>query len=227
MNDPLSDFAWSSLYARYDNRCMGFDANSPHLIWFVAEKPLTDRLLYYRLTEQYVATARTTELNPVALYECLLYWKLYSQPAARSQLAKWIAYDSQSRKSAAVALPRLLSNLPMSLGRDVDAIVELLKTLSEFVLPGMKSKTAIPVRSTFLHFLYPASVPIFDRMVLQAVGVDRVGSNHDYDVFREYLPFVWGLADKYATRACNGHTESSLRLIDMALWVNRGLTSAT
>ncbi len=226
MNDPLKEFSWPSLYARYDNLCSGFDTNSLHLLWFGAEKPLADRLLYYRLTERYSSTARITGSNPVGMYECLLYWKLYSQPAARSQLAKWMAADSQSRKTAADALPRLMSALPVSLGRNVDAIVELIETVGEFAMPGMKTKTAIPVRSTFLHFLYPDTVPIFDRMVLQAVGVDRAGANQDYAVFRDYLPFAWELAHKYATTACNGHTESPLRLIDMALWVNRGATSA-
>ena len=112
MNDPLKEFAWPLLYTRYDNCCSGYDTNSSHLLWFGAEKPLTDRLLYYRLTEQYGPIARIIEPDTVGICECLLYWKLYSQPAARSQLAKWMAADSEPRKLATNALPRLLSILP-------------------------------------------------------------------------------------------------------------------
>jgi hypothetical protein len=103
----------------------------------------------------------------------------------------------------------------------VQAVIEAIERLSDFELPGMRSDCALPVRTTFLHFIYPSTVPIFDKQVLLAVGVTRKGANKSYAVLREYLPFAWELADRYLTesRVCN--REEPLRRIDMALWVIR------
>lgn len=222
MNDTLAGFDWPSLHSLYDSGCGSFDSRSQHLSRFQANRPATDRDLYHQLVEHYSSATRLSELDPVGLYESLLYWKLYSLPTARSRIAVWLATGSDARRTAAETLPRLLSMLPTSLGRDVDTVIDLVKQLGTFKLPGMASSSAIPVRSTFLHFLFPSTVPIFDKMVLQAVGVDHHGANQDYEVFREYLPFVWGLADKHEATARQAHTESPLRLMDMALWIIRG-----
>lgn len=222
MNDSLTGFDWHSLYRRYDGGCGSFDASSTHLTRFASNRPATDRELYYRLVECYSPDNRLTEPDPVGLYESLLYWKLYSQPAARSRISVWLAAGSDARTTLAVTIQRFLSGLPTALDRDIDAVVELVEGLRRFKLPGMVSPGAIPVRSTFLHFLYPQTVPIFDMMVLQAVGVRRHGANHDIQVFREYLPFVWQLANRHGTAAVANDSESALRLMDMALWITRG-----
>ncbi len=87
----------------------------------------------------------------------------------------------------------------------------------------MASSTAIPVRTTFLHFIYPEVVPIFDRMVLRAIGVWGKNANQSYKVLSEYLPFSWGLAEKYRNQIALTRNESPIRAIDMALWVGRGI----
>ena len=73
----------------------------------------------------------------------------------------------------------------------------------------------------FLHFFNPSVVPIFDRMVLQAVGLWSPGANTRLAVLEAYLPIAWQLADEYATRP-REFVETPVRLIDMALWVGRG-----
>lgn len=71
---------------------------------------------------------------------------------------------------------------------------------------------------------YPHVVPIFDRMVLQAVGVNDNKANQSEGVFRRYLPHAWGLADRHGKHAQERFQfqETPLRLVDMALWVKRG-----
>jgi hypothetical protein len=221
MHDPLVAFDWTSLYRRYDESCRRFNSQSPHLARFGSDRPASDRSLYYRLIDCYGPAVRQDDPDPVGLYEALLYWKLYSQGTTAYHLAK-MAPGTELRVLAAASLPRLLARLPARLDRNVGTIVRTVQTLDEYELPRMKGRCAIPVRSTFLHFLYPSTVPVFDRMVLQAVGVDHKGANKDYSVFREFVPFAWALADRHAQLATLGHRESPLRLIDMASWVHRG-----
>jgi len=85
----------------------------------------------------------------------------------------------------------------------------------------MKYSDALPVRTTLLHFLFPEVVPIFDKMVLEAVGEWKENANHDIGVLKEYIPFVWELAEKHTSRISNSTKEGSIRLVDMALWVIR------
>jgi hypothetical protein len=219
MDDPLDVFDWPSLYDRYDDCCVRFNPRSLHLACFGADRPASDRALYYRLIDAYSPAGLGRGADPVGAYKAVLYWKLYSQHTTPSKFSKWSADGDFDR--AAAELPRLLAALPVSLGRDVGAVVELVQSLDAYRLPGMKSRGTVPVRSTFLHFLYPSVVPIFDRMVLRAVGECSRDANRKYDVLRKYLPFAWCLADRYAT-ARAGRPESPLRLLDMALWVNRG-----
>lgn len=219
MTDPLDGFDWTTLYERYDARCIGYQPSSPHLARFAVDRPATDRSLYYRLVDAYSFAGRAREADPVGVYKALLYWKLYSQGTTPGMFRKWSEGGGFDR--AATELPRLLAALPSHLDRDVESIVTLVKSLGDYRLPGMTSTTTIPVRSTFLHFAYPHMVPIFDRMVLRAIGEERRDANRRYDIFKSYLPFAWQLADRYAS-AGPGRPESPLRLLDMALWVHRG-----
>lgn len=68
--------------------------------------------------------------------------------------------------------------------------------------------------------LYPNVVPIFDKMVLKAVGAWHDGANQNIGVLRQYIPHAWSLADKH-TQQLAGFKESPVRLVDMALWVKR------
>jgi hypothetical protein len=71
-------------------------------------------------------------------------------------------------------------------------------------------------------------------MVLRAIGLWEQGANHRYPVLEKYLPIAWDLADKYATEISSFKNESPvpviespIRIIDMALWVNRGRVKLT
>ena len=226
MNDPLTNFDWASLCKLYDARCAGFDHQSEHLVRFTQNRPESDRLLYYQLIEYYSLENRTNDSDPVSLYKAMLYWKLYSQRTTDYMFStKWASGDGFER--AQTELPRLLKSLPTTLDRNVEAVISAVKALGEFKLPGMGNGT-IPVRTTFLHFLFPSSVPIVDIMVLRAVGEGKSHRTNkkcekiNEKVLSEYLPIVWSLTDKHAFKATDGHSETPLRLIDMALWITRG-----
>lgn len=75
------------------------------------------------------------------------------------------------------------------------------------------------MRTTLLHFLYPAAVPIYDTMVLRAVRINDDKGNHDRATLRRYLPFVWQLAEMYTKHLAS--REAPVRLAEMALWVIR------
>lgn len=222
MIDPLNGFDWTSLYRRYDSKCRGFNPSSEFLATLGPVRPESDRGLYYQLLNLFSEARRNSIIDPVGLYEALLYWKLYSQGTTKSNLNKWLRQDKHEREVVQESLIRLFQELPKSLERSPSTIVEWVKRLDRFQLPGMKYSDALPVRTTLLHFLYPASVPIFDQMVLRAVGAWSENANHKAEVLKEYLPFAWGLAEKYTKQVSSFTRESPIRVIDMALWVIRG-----
>lgn len=222
MRDPLRDFEWSSLYQRYDNRCLGFDRTSVFLTAPEVDRPGSDRALYYQLIDLFSEERRNSIAEPMGIYEALLYWKLYSQSTATYSLDKWLRQDSSKQKSAQERLFRLFQEIPATLVRCPAEIVERVKWLGEFQLPGITSPCALPVRTTLLHLLYPSVVPIFDQMVLKAVGAWEKNANRKTSVLKNYIPFAWELADKYAQQISSFTTERPVRVIDMALWVSRG-----
>jgi hypothetical protein len=208
MLDPLAGFDWKTLYDRYDAACHGFNRDSRHLQGVYAGTT-TDRGLYYKLVETAVLERGSN------WYEALLYWKLYFQGSADSNITKLM------RGFVPGTLHRLLAQIPSKLPRRLEDVIDVIESLGIYRLPGMKSPTALPVRTTFLHILYPDVVPIFDQMVLRAVGAWDKGANQQTTVLREYVPHAWELADKH-TRRLAGFHESPIRLVDMVLWVNRG-----
>jgi hypothetical protein len=222
MRDPLNGFEWSSLYRSYDNRCLGFDRTSVFLSAPEFDRPESDRTLYYQLVNLFAEERRNSITEPMGIYEALLYWKLYSQSTSAYNLNKWLRQDASERKSAQERLLRLFQELPTSIERSPSVIVERVKWLGEFQLPGMASPSTLPVRTTFLHFLYPSVVPILDQMVLKAVGAWDKNANHKTAVLKDYLPFAWELAEKHAQQISGFTKEGPMRLIDMSLWVSRG-----
>ncbi len=221
MNDPLTEFEWSSLYDKYDEACKRFDCSSLHLSRFGPNRPVTDRLLYYRLIECYSLPSRSTDPDPAGTFEALLYWKYYSQGTASYNISKLGKSNTDQRRSVEGRLKGLLTQLPRSIDKDVHAVEELVRSLTDYDLPCMGS-CAIPTRTTLLHFLFPSVVPIFDKQVLKAVGVAEHNANRSYTKLRQYLPHAWQLDARYSSASGISHKEQSLRRIDMALWVNRG-----
>jgi len=100
------------------------------------------------------------------------------------------------------------------------AIVTAVNYLGQFQLSGMRTHPSFPVRTTFLHFVFPNIVPILDKNVLEAVGVTEKGANQKRKYFEGYLPHAWSLAERYQHHFAQ-FKETPIRLIDMALWVLR------
>jgi hypothetical protein len=211
MSDPLVGFDWKTLCARYDAACCGFEPNSKHLRGIYAGTP-NDRVLYYKLVAGAVPEARS-QLD-TDWYEAFLYWKLYSQFTSDSNITEWLKGFSSAH------LRQFLAQIPTTISRNVRDVLDLVELIGRHQLPGMKSSTALPVRTTILHILYPNIVPIFDQMVLNAVGAWRDRANQDISVLVHYIPHAWALADKH-TKQLSGFKECSVRLVDMALWVKR------
>ena len=215
--DPLFNFDWSTLYERYDQKCLSFRPDSEHLEG-VNPRPASDRALYRHLLAVFQTSTSGTGAVNIQDYEAMLYWKLYSQPAPVSNVKSEFA--GAGRFQIRDGLDHLVARLPRSLPRDVPAVLDVLAEIDSVHVWGMKTPTALPVRTTFLHFFYPSVVPIFDKMVLQAVGLWSLGANSRRSVLMEYLPVAWHLANSYEPRL-GGFVETPLRLIDMALWVVR------
>ncbi len=213
MSDPLSGFDWNKVCARYDAACRGFSSRSSHLKGLYAGT-LSDRALYYTLVAS--ASQRRRARPGTEWYEALLYWKLYSQPAAVSNIDGWM------RSFALTSLDSLLAAIPPSLPRDVHDILALVELIGRYQLPGTKTSTSLPLRTTLLHVLYPEVVPIFDQMVLKAVGSWYTAANQDAGILGRYIPHAWALADRH-TAHLTGFQETPIRLIDMGLWLVRNL----
>ena len=219
IRDPLRDFDWPLLYECYDARCRRFDPASVHLR-AITPRPQSDRELYYCLIDRAHPTSDDQPRLSIDLYEALLYWKLYSYPLALRNVRRWLHPHVRAARSA--NLERLFDELPRQLDRDTETVIDLVKQLDRHEVIGMKNETALPMRTTFLHYLFPEVVPVVDKMVLQAVGVQEQCANTRITVFQAYLRFAWKLTDRYAASFPTGYRESSVRLIDMALWVVRG-----
>jgi hypothetical protein len=217
MTDPLVGFDWTTLYRRYDALCRRFDPHSVHL---ETVRPIadSDRSLYYRLVQTAVPdTSGVRQAADIGWYEALLYWKLYSQPAAVHNVGEWLRKDDARRRRNAEQLRLLLAEMPGTVSQQPSAVSSLLKSIDKHRLDGM-GMTALPVRSTFLHILYPTVVPIFDKMVRRAVGLPE--EDQSLGIFGEYLPHAWALARRHAEQF-TGSKETPVRLTDMALWITR------
>lgn len=220
MKDPLANFDWTTLYPAYDRTCKRFDPQSSHLARLGSARPDSDRTLYARLIDFFHPDSRQSENDLAGVYEAMLYWKYYSQGTCTRNIGELATDPSIIRTDAGKQLKKFMGSAPRALSRDVRCVIELVRGLSDYDLPCMKSCT-LPTRTTLLHFMYPDVVPILDKQVLKAV---EELPKPNYNVLRRYLEFAWQLADRYEEVASDGHTESVLRLIDMALWVSRGKT---
>jgi len=224
MTDPLGPFDWSTIHEQYDqkcDRCERFDPDSPHLLWFGLDRPRSDRELYYRLIANFSLQNRAIQEDLTGLYECLLYWKYYSQGGICPRNISYLGNrGSELRSQSDESICEAFALMPETLVRCAPVVLALVKRLSKLELP-CAGGCNLPTQTTLLHFLYPDIVPIFDKQVLKAVGVDGK-LNHSFKTFERYLPFSWSLADRYQARMSQGD-ETPLRRIDMALWVHRGM----
>lgn len=137
MKDPLQDFDWASLYRTYDARCHRFEAESPHLEIFGSDRPKSDRELYYRLVQQFSKGPKKFGERAFKFYRALLYWKLYSQGTCDSTIAASLAQPKEP-------LLELLKELPTSLERKPDNVLDLIDVIREFGILGMKGRSDSP-----------------------------------------------------------------------------------
>ena len=227
MNNPITpDFDWSSLYEKYDGTCKRFDKNAPALFNFVP-KPENDRYLYYDLITRIAREKEENGFITLGTYEGILYWKLYSQPAA----VKNICLRIRENKDRQRKIQKTLENFGMQLTQKVSEDIEEVNRLYQVVqhnrkgLYGLSNSCALPARSTLLHFLYPSTIPIFDKQVLLAVGVAEKDANKKQHVLLEYIQFAWDISK--SPLIPKGWQETPLRLVDMALWVIRDKAKST
>ena len=220
MHNPIKQFNWASLYKAYDDTCKRFDPNAPSWIW---PRPGSDRELYYMLVDRVQRERKMIGHIGLGTYEAILYWKLYSQPAAVKTVCTRIREETHLQEGLKGALVALGKQFPNSLTRDIHSVQRLYRSLDRTsrAIYGLASSCALPTRSTLLHFHYPTVIPIFDKQVLLAVGVDKEEANRKYDILFEYIQFPWDVAGNPGIIP-QDWKETPLRLLDMALWVIRG-----
>jgi hypothetical protein len=156
-------------------------------------------------------------------YEAILYWKLYSQPAATENVCARIHNDGDIQEKIEKALKELGEQLTMTkVTEDINSINNLYNLLDNHGrnLFGLKDSCALPARTTLLHFLYPNVVPLFDKQVLLAVGVAKQNANRRRGCLYQYIEFAW--RESKQANIPKDWQETPLRLFDMALWVIRG-----
>ncbi len=221
MKNPITpDFNWSSLYEKYDATCKRFEPGAPSLFAF-ASKPKNDRYLYYALIDRIARERGENGFIGLGTYEGILYWKLYSQPAAVKTVCSRIREDTAVQRTIQERLNRLAERLPSEVSENIEEVSGLYRIVQDCRagLYGLSNSCALPARSTILHFLYPSTVPIFDKQVLLAVGVPEKDANKKQDVLFKYIQHAWDISKK--TYIPHDWQETPLRLVDMALWVIR------
>ncbi len=218
LTDPLSKFDWSSLYDEYDALCRGFKPSAPYLA-SISPSSVSDRELYWVLMKRFAGELKSADGVSFETYLGMLYWKLYSRGAAVANTCKFLIENARARENATIGLRKLSSHLREVSTKEPQEITELLQDHGKYCFRGMEYKTALPVRTTFLHFARPAEVSIFDNKVLHAVGVVEKYANEKFRYLQAYLPHARRLATKHAQSFSNLYPEGPLRLIDMALWI--------
>jgi hypothetical protein len=208
------------LYDRYDATCKRFDPDASSLYDFSA-KPKNDRYLYDLLIDRVAHEKSERGFIELATYEGILYWKLYSQPAALKNVCSRIREDTAIQRAIQRTLQTVGECLPQTVPQKIEEVSQVYQIVQNHSkdLYGLSNSCALPARSTFLHFLYPDTVPIFDKQVLLAVGVTNKDANKKKDVLFDYIPFAWQISRNSDVPV--DWQETPLRLLDMALWVIR------
>jgi hypothetical protein len=220
LRDPLTTFDWKNLGAQYERLCRKFDQNSPYLN-SIDPRPTSDRALYHVLLNRFSSEIRTNAGISVDTYLAMLYWKLYSQKAAILQTCHFLVTHPEEQQEAADGLRQLSKYIDRFAPTELPDVIALLRDHSRFKFRGMKDRSALPVRTTFLHFTNPRVIPIFDKQVLLAVGISEKDANHKMEYLQLYFPYALELAKRYGESFLSSDAESPLRLVDMALWVTR------
>lgn len=220
MIDPLQQFSWPDLHAKYDGLCKRFNPLVPYLDCSYP-RPTSDRFLYYALRQRFALELNSPDGIGLQTFQAMLYWKLYSQPAAVSSTCKRLIEDGDLRRQASKGLRAASAALRNAPAAGLNIISETRK-LGSHAIWGMKTSTSLPVRTTFLHFIHPETIPIFDKQVLLAVGVTEKGANQKMQFLETYIAHATTLARTHSVHFSSFYNETPIRLVDMALWVVRG-----
>lgn len=224
MKDPLKNFNFSTIYKEYKARTCSYEnyANEINDMGIDYNKINSDPGLYYYLKDKFSQKKSITIYNYIAL----LFWKLNT---SGNFLWKQLLYDrnGKSKIDEEEKLKKIIKKLPSELKvADVEKFLDIFNYLKKEnnLLPGIKTDTAWPTRSTLLHFIYPNIIPIFDQMVLKALYPNyQKGDNQKKEKFLIYINDVHGLAKKYKVKISQvrQNNDTNIRLIEMALWIIR------
>ena len=220
MVDPLEDFDWQSLYQLYDKKCRDtgrFNPDVPALACF-SPRLNSDRYLYYALLKRVANERSSRELMSLSTYESVVYWKMYSTSLKINSDLRQRSEIREKLKSTLI----VLKDFPERIEKLSSEVLGLVRRMLALRLYGMR----LPVCTTVLHFMYPGVIPIFDQMILRAVGYNKTEINQKQlnqlkELYAEYLEHHWSLVNKYLKKI-SGFQESPIRIIEMALWVKRG-----
>jgi hypothetical protein len=177
----------------------------------------SERELYYRVVESIRAELVTPSGIGLGSYLAILYFKNYWLPPAVAKTAGKISNSASLQIKTKEKLLHLSGELCQLKNPSFEDIPLLLARVRGFSLHGMAAPTSLPTQSTFLHFLYPSLVPIFDKFTVGAVG-------EKYDpedgIFPRYVQHVHKLATKYHCEFAKSMLETPIRAVEMALWIN-------
>lgn len=222
MIDPLGSFDWEKLYAMYDAKCAqsGRFSHSVQALSAFSPKPDSDRSLYYGILSRVDGERRSGTLMSLGAYESIIYWKLYS--TCGDKFNRDIHNKTRVLHELMRSLPQF-NRYPARIRQGKKAVLSLVTQTLNLKPYAMK----LPVCTAVLHFLYPEIVPIFDKMVLMAVGysrcdIDKHNLNQDQQLYGRYSAHVRSLTARYAKQIrAQRFKESPVRIIDMALWLTR------
>src|SRR6266404_1988907 len=103
MIDPLQQFSWPDLHDKYDGLCKRFNPLVPYLDCLYP-RPSSDRFLYHALRQRFALELNSPDGIGLQTFQAMLYWKLYSQPAAVSSTCKRLIEDGDLRRQASKGL---------------------------------------------------------------------------------------------------------------------------
>ncbi len=233
--NPLGQFNWNAniIANDYDTHAdiKRFKSNLHYLDEIFDPLPETDRQLYSLLIDRVQNEFHNESLMELETYAGIVYWKLYSQPMALRRLIgpmlqsseAWAPEVEGDIRTMLIYL-QLENILPFEISKKAQTVIDLVTSFNYLpcTLRGMTSPAALPMRMTFLHFVYPDIVPLFDKMVLRALGVSRKNASNQIDCLYGCIDKLYSLEQQYLDEIVpisNTLDIGYLRALDMALWV--------